>query len=790
MLPGAARAPAMKAEGRTHRTLALEAPPHAVRWLAVHGTAFRTACWVGGVVAWLVLAYTAGAAPVSMAVDAAAASERPSASPIHRKLKPATGAPSRASMTPLAAPPARAKLGAVEVYRFFNRWTGVHFYTASAAERAHILATWPQFADEGTVWRASAAADAGLVPVYRFFNRETGAHFYTTDPAERQRVPVTWPQFADEGPAFYAYLTDAYDRRAVHRFYNTQTQTHFYTADAGEKDHVLRTFPSFAYEGISYYGLALPPDAAAQAKRDAFRLLDQATFGPTAAEVDRAHAMGAAAWVDDQLAKPSSGYPRSAFWYESLDESEGCKFSAARDTPIYRCAEDQLTLFKLRSTFFSNALFAPDQLRQRVAWALSQIFVVSGLKDPDMETAYVQARWHQMLADAAFGNFEGLLYAVTLAPAMGHYLDLIDNAKADPEAGTEPNENYARELLQLFSIGTFELKRDGTPLLDAESQPVLTYGQPEVRAFARALTGWTYAPYPGTPPKQLKHEETQRYYGAALAARPAAHDTGAKRVLRGIEIPAGQSPDADVRAAVRNVFLHPNVGPFIGRQLIRHLVTGSPSPAYVDRVAQAFDNDGTGMRGNLRAVVRAILLDPEARTPADGNPRYGRFREPVQFVTASLRAVGVASDGIFLDEVTRSMGQDVFYPPSVFNYYPAEYRLPGTDVVAPSMALHNTNTVLARSNFAYWMLWDGGIERHDEIATSIGTRLQLQPWVALAADPRKLVEAIDQRFFGGAMPAGVGSTIYDALLAIDDADERARTALFLAATSFQFQVSR
>ena len=241
---------------------------------------------------------------------------------------------------------------------------------------------------------------------------------------------------------------------------------------------------------------------------------------------------------------------------------------------------------------------------------------------------------------------------------------------------------------------------------------------------------------------------------------------------------------------LRNVFLHPNVGPFIGRQLIRHLVTGTPSPAYVDRVAAVFDDDGAGMRGNLKAVVRAVLLDPEARTADDANARYGRFREPALYVTAFLRGVGTASDGIFLDEVTQAMGQNVFYAPSVFNYFPAEYRIPGTDVVAPPMGAHNTNTVLARSNFVFGMLWEGGIDRDDEIATSIGTKLALQPWIALGADARKLLAAIDERFFGGAMPAGVKGAIYDALVQIDDAGERARTALFLATTAFQFQVSR
>ena len=753
-------------------------------------SAFRLGCWIAGIAAWLFLAFAAGAGPVGMQAAAVAEgrAER-AATPLLRRLKPSTPTPARAAMGPLKAARTNAAkaLDLVDVFRFYNRATGVHFYTADAAERAHILATWPQFADEGPVWRALGSPDDGSVPVWRFFNRDTGAHFYTTDAAERQRILVTWPQFADEGVAFHAYLADAYDRVPVHRFYNTLTRTHFYTADASERDFVQRTWPQFAYEGVAYYAIAIADAVGAAAKRDAFRLVDQATFGATPADVARALALGPAAWVDEQLAMPASGYPSATFWYESLYEGDNCKFGAPVESAAYRCAIDQLTLYKLKSRFFTNALYAPDQLRQRVAWALSQILVVSGMKDPDMETAYVQARWHQMLAENAFGNFEGLLYAATVSPAMGHYLDLADNAKADPVEGTEPNENFARELLQLFSIGVVELKRDGTPLLDAQSQPVPTYGQSEVRAFARALTGWTYAPYPGSP---AKHEEDQRYYGVPMVAIQADHDTGAKRLLRGIELPPGQSADADLRAALRNVFLHPNVGPFVGRQLIRQLVTGSPSPAYVDRVAAVFEDDGAGMRGNLRAVVRAILLDPEARGTPDANPRYGRFREPALYVTAFLRGIGVASDGYRLDEATKAMGQNVFYAPSVFNYFPAEYRIPGTDVVAPPMGIHNTNTVLARSNFVYEMLWEDGIWPDDDVPGAIGTTVRLAPWVTLAADPRKLLAEVDDRFYGGAMPAGVKATIYDALLEIDDAEERARTALFLAATAFQFQVSR
>ena len=229
----------MTPQGSTDRTLALPPPPHAIL-LVVRSTAFRVACWAGGFVAWLALAIAAGAQPATMNSGASMTADRAdraaARSAILRKLKPANGAPSRDALGPIATTPRAKAIDAVDVYRFYNRWTGVHFYTASATERAFILATWPQFADEGTVWRASRTQDTDLVPVWRFFNRDTGAHFYTTDNTERQRILVTWPQFADEGPAFYAYQSDAFDRMPVHRFYNTQTQTHFYTAEESEKD--------------------------------------------------------------------------------------------------------------------------------------------------------------------------------------------------------------------------------------------------------------------------------------------------------------------------------------------------------------------------------------------------------------------------------------------------------------------------------------------------------------------------------------------------------------------------
>jgi uncharacterized protein (DUF1800 family) len=241
------------------------------------------------------------------------------------------------------------------------------------------------------------------------------------------------------------------------------------------------------------------------------------------------------------------------------------------------------------------------------------------------------------------------------------------------------------------------------------------------------------------------------------------------------------------------VFLHPNVGPFLGTQLIRQLVTSNPTPAYVGRVTAAFENNGAGVRGDMKAMLRAILLDPEARSaPPITDLAYGRFREPVLYVTGVLRALGANSDGIGLDEVARSMGQNAFYAPTVFNYFPADYKVPGTTLIAPPMGIHNTNTVLARANFVNQLLYEGGLEPNGEVAGSVGTTLMIDAYQALATDPKQLVAALEDRLFGGAMPPNMRNEIYLAVSAIDPSRtrERARTAIYLAATAFQYQVSR
>ncbi|MCC6193337.1 MAG: DUF1800 domain-containing protein [Burkholderiales bacterium] len=686
-----------------------------------------------------------------------------------------------------------AQTASQAVYRFYNHETGTHFYTVSLTERDSVIQQFPQFAYEGGAFAAVAQSQAGAVPVFRFYNTKTGTHFYTTSASERDGIVAYYPQFAYEGTAYYALGSDGADGRVpVFRFFNGKTGAHFYTASAAERDKVLASYPNLVYEGTAYY--VYPAASATVAPvvvraSDAFRLLQQATFGPTPAALARAQELGAANWVEEQFAQPMSGYPDAEYYYLSLDESSACSFGASRSSAQYVCARDQLTLFKLRNQFFTNALYKPDQLRQRVAWALSQFFVVSGMKDPDMETAYVQARWHQILFEEAFGDFGRLLWRVTLSPQMGHYLDLVNNAKANPQKGTEPNENFARELLQLFTIGTVELESDGTPVLDAKGQPVPTYGQADVKAIARALTGWAYPPYDAA---QTKGPSDKRYYARNMVAVESRHDTGSKTLLEGVVAPAGQSAAADLDLVVANLFLHPNVGPFFAQHMIRQLVTGNPSPAYVKRVAAAFNDNGGGKRGDMKAVVRAVLLDPEARGDVKTASNYGMLREPVLFITAFLRGVDGASDGNRLYEPARAMGQDVYYAPSVFNYYPADYRIPGTTLTAPQFGIHNTNTVLHRANFVYEMLDGGGWSPDSELAGAVGTKVDINPFRNVAASPRDLVNLVNARLFGGGMPLGLRDEIYKAVAALPagSRSERSRAALFLALTSFQFQVMR
>jgi uncharacterized protein (DUF1800 family) len=522
--------------------------------------------------------------------------------------------------------------------------------------------------------------------------------------------------------------------------------------------------------------------SSAMSTADAARLLEQATFGPTASEVARVAALGFNGYMQEQLAKPPTGY--SGFSYVPHTAATGCQFNAsAPNGAASLCARDNYTPFQVQRQFFRNALTGSDQLRQRVAFALSQIFVVSGV---EISEAYAMAAYQNMLLKDAFGNFRQLLQDVTLSPVMGHYLNMARNAKANPAQGTSPNENYAREIMQLFSIGLYQLNQDGSLQLDANGAPIPTYDQNVIDGFAALFTGWMYAPLPGAAVSWSAPFNFQ----SPMVSFPSYHDSTPKLLLNGVITPAGQSPEADLTLGLDTIFNHPNVGPFIGKQLIQHLVTSNPSPGYVARVAAVFANNGQGVRGDLGAVVQAILGDVEARGDAPSNPDAGHLREPALFMTTVLRALGGQSDGVWLRSWIR-MGQSVFSSPTVFNFYPPSYELPGTSTLAPEFFIENAASTLTRANFVAQLIFGGGAPPDPTVLGSTGTSVNLSALAGSPAlSPDALVDELNVLLMHGSLSSAAHGVIVTAVESSPRNDPLGpvKTAAYLIASSQQFQV--
>ena len=554
------------------------------------------------------------------------------------------------------------------------------------------------------------------------------------------------------------------------------------------------------------------PPASLPRDADVWRLLNQATFGASqAGAADVAAKGGVNAWVDDQLAKPLvSGYPQSRYNRYQLRETDDCTTrdplgqNYPSNSPQSTCVRDHLSLAMMQRDFFTSATYNQDQLRQRVAWALSQILVISGVES-DLSRAYVMARYQQIMFEEAFGNFETILKRITLSPAMGNWLDSVNNDRPDVAKGRVPNENYAREINQLFSIGLIELKADGTPLLDALGEEIPSYDQDDIKQFARVFTGYTY-PNPDGSPITKKNGV---YYGADMGVYPGTattgHDTDAKTLLdvtadgnaNPTVLPAGQTPQKDIDDAVHNVFMHPNTGPFIGKQLIQKLVTGNPSPAYVQRVAAKFANNGSGVRGDLKAVVRAVLLDPEARGPAKADPAFGTLREPVLMFTGLVRALNGVTDGSALGDRAGALQQRPYYAPSVFNYFQPDSMVPGTSILAPEFGIYNSNAAVARTNQVYSLVY-GGINPDGNLADAKGTRLNTMQFEPFATDAATLTDKVSEALLGAALPAAARNLVITAVNAItlsatptaQQKTDRARMAVYLIASSNHFQIQR
>jgi uncharacterized protein (DUF1800 family) len=483
-------------------------------------------------------------------------------------------------------------------------------------------------------------------------------------------------------------------------------------------------------------------------------LLAQGGFGANRTELERVRALGSAtAWIDEQLAMPRS--PAHLAWFRDFAAEEGRR---GLDYTVWR-------------TFISS----PDQLRQRMVFALSQILVVSMEGIGGSSAGWSVAYYLDLLDQHAFGNFRALLEDVTLTPAMGNYLSMRGSRRTDA-SGRRPDENYAREIMQLFTIGLVELNVDGTSRL-VNGAPADTYREADVSGLARVFTGWDYGSGPSDAPERLIKP---------MVNNADRHETGEKTFL-GITVAANTSARDSLRIALDRLFNHPNVGPFIGRQLIQRFVASNPSAAYVGRVAAAFNNNGAGVRGDLKAVLRAILTDTEARNTsaalADANG--GKLREPTLRFASWARACNVSSPsgqwrlGDLSDPATR-LGQSPLHSISVFNFYRPGYVPPNTAIaaaakVAPEFQITTESSVAGYLNFMQSAISNtGGLFSSD-------VRADYTAWLPLAGEADALAAEANLLLAANQLGADRVTIIRNALAAMPSATSANRLSRVHAA---------
>lgn len=524
-----------------------------------------------------------------------------------------------------------------------------------------------------------------------------------------------------------------------------------------------------------------PMPSADITQEEAIRLAKQASFGPTAELMwTIVSKKSAASWLDGQLTLASSTYADLA---AKPVPSNFC--AALTGQELTNCNRDNFSATPMQMRFYANAIGKDDQLRQRVAFALSQIIVASAV---DVGNTAGLATFNQILLGNAFGNYRDILKAVTLNPYMGEYLDMADSNKS------QPNENYARELMQLFAVGTVLLNPDGTPQTDTTGATIPTYSNADVKEVARALTGWTYARLDNA----ALTDNSKRDWSKPMVVYATRFDTGSKTFL-GKTIAANASQDVNVDAVVDTMFNHPNTGPYICKRLIQQLILANPTPAYVKRVAAVFADNGAGVRGDMKAVIRAIYLDEEARKTSQ---LPGKVKEPVLLATSLARAIGYRTDGYAFVTRDAGMGQAPFRAPSVFNFYPYDFPLPqGAGMVSPVSKLMTTSTAIARHNFLYdWTVGGDGTRGEfmvqAAISGSTGTQPDWSSWEGNGTDDGKTVDRINLFLMNGTMTSAQRQSILSAMAQIKNSDpaaqarKRAQVALYIAASSPFFQVDR
>ena len=523
---------------------------------------------------------------------------------------------------------------------------------------------------------------------------------------------------------------------------------------------------------------------------DAARFLTQVTFGPIKTDIDALtgkRLVDLGSWITAQMALPAS-------LHLDATRADFNTYTATGDTPQFSYANRQ-------AAWWSLAVNAPDQLRQRVAFALSEILVVSDENTTLYNNPQGLANYYDLLVTGAFGNFRTLLDNVTLSPVMGVYLSALRSSKAtyDDKGNllTSADENYAREVMQLFTIGLNQLQPDGTLKLDPNGLPVPTYNQTTVTEMAKIFTGWAFQS--GDPTSAGNFRGSAADYLHPMMLYPAFHDTSAKNIVGGTVIPANQTGTQDLKIALDTLFNHPNTGPFIARELIQRLVTSNPSPGYIYRVAQVFANNGSSVRGDLGAVVRAILTDYEARSAVvAATPSYGKLKEPLLRATALLRAFNGASNSgrysLFTGQNTENLlGQTALHSPTVFNYFLPDFVQPGTlaaaGLYAPEYQILTDTTAISTPNQLWSFIYT---TRSTTNLIDSGIGLQLDSLLPLARTPQALVDQANLILAAGSLPKATTDRLVAAITALPAgtgtatntaADiERVRSTLYLTAT--------
>src|SRR5438270_670933 len=525
---------------------------------------------------------------------------------------------------------------------------------------------------------------------------------------------------------------------------------------------------------------ALPagtPSAAA-----AGRFLSQATFGATDALITEVQNQGYDAFLNAQFAAPMSSHLAFVDAAVAALPSPSASPSATPNQP---------TLTMTNDAWWTNAIAGQDQLRQRVAFALSETLVVSLNSAGLANRPFALPTYYDVLVRDAFSNYRQLLEDITLNPAMGAYLNMLQNDKADPSRGTLPNENYARELMQLFSIGLYDLNLDGGLTLSSSGFPIATYGQDAILGTAAVLTGWTYA-QPGSTNPVFRPGVAAQSWRDPMINIASHHQTTAKTILNGVTLPANQTAAQDLKTALDTIFNHPNVGPFVCRQLIQRLVTSNPSPGYVYRVASVFNDNGQGVRGDLKAVVRAILMDYDARVGFAAAQGAGHEREPVIRLTNLLRAFTATSPSgkYSVRNAFASFAEEAMHSPTVFNFFTPDYSAPGAIATAglksPEFEITTDTTVISTTNYLRNAIYASLGPSSDRITLSLAAEQ------TRAADPAGLVDHLNSLLMAGGMSSGTRNILINAVNQIPAANilERVRTAIYLVVNSPEFVVDK